>query len=72
MGPQCRGGTCSLSRERAMSVMGEQAQKAEGKGQRAKNRRWDNVNTWGCLPVLLAAPMSKRTLHRGPGRAEGQ
>lgn len=34
MGPQCWGGTCSLGRARAVSVVGEQAQRAEGRGQR--------------------------------------
>jgi hypothetical protein len=43
MGPQCWGGTCSLGRARAVSVVGEQAQRAEGRGQRT-----GHCECWGC------------------------
>lgn len=72
MGPQCWGGAYNLGRERAVIVVGEQAQRAEGRRQRAEGRRQDTVNVGA---ILLAAPMSKkRTLHSRPSglRVRGQ
>lgn len=72
-GPQFRGGTCNLGRERAVS--GGKAG-SKGRGQRAKDRRQSTVNPGAVLPeltVLLAAPMSKkRTLHSRPGWGGGR
>lgn len=67
MGLQCWGGTCSLGRARAVSVVGEQAQRAEGRGQ-------DTGNAGAVLPELCSccSQSKKRTLHSRPNGAKGQ